>query len=60
MQPTKDGVVLGLDLVGGSEITYEANIPDGTSSEDVSTGNDNSDVRELTPEQIKTVQELAK
>ena len=28
--------------------------------EDVSTGNDNSDVRELTPEQIKTVQELAK
>ena len=33
-----DGVMLGLDLVGGSEITYEANIPDGTSSEDVSTG----------------------
>lgn len=28
--------------------------------EDVSTGNDNSDVRDLTPEQIKTVQELAK
>ncbi|MDD6788789.1 MAG: cupin domain-containing protein [Lachnospira sp.] len=28
--------------------------------EDVSTSNDNSDVRELTPEQIKTVQELAK
>lgn len=24
LQPTKDGVVLGLDLVGGSEITYEA------------------------------------
>ena len=26
----EDGVTLGLDLVGGSEITYEAQIPDGT------------------------------
>ena len=26
----EDGVVLGLDLVGGSEITYEAVIPEGT------------------------------
>jgi len=34
----KDGIVLGLDLVGGSEITYEAQIPDGTSAEAVSTG----------------------
>ena len=33
-----DGVMLGLDLVGGSEITYEANIPEGTSSDDVSSG----------------------
>lgn len=29
-----DGVVLGLDLVGGSEITYEAQIPEGMSLED--------------------------
>lgn len=35
---TKDGVVLGLDLVGGSEITYEAVIPDGVASDAVSTG----------------------
>lgn len=28
IQPASDGVVLGLDLVGGSEITYEAVIPD--------------------------------
>lgn len=33
-----DGVMLGLDLVGGSEITYEANIPEGTSSDDVTNG----------------------
>ena len=33
-----DGVVLGLDLVGGSEITYEAVIPEGTSGSDVATG----------------------
>ncbi len=32
------GVTLGLDLVGGSEITYEAVIPDGTSDSDVSDG----------------------
>ena len=34
----EDGVTLGLDLVGGSEITYEAIIPDGTSSADVESG----------------------
>ncbi len=34
----QDGVVLGLDLVGGSEITYDAVIPAGTSSEDIATG----------------------
>ena len=28
IQPVSEGVVLGLDLVGGSEITYEAVIPD--------------------------------
>ena len=33
-----DGVVLGLDLVGGSEITYEAVIPEGTGSADMETG----------------------
>ena len=27
VQPVREGVVLGLDLVGGSEITYEAVIP---------------------------------
>ena len=32
------GVTLGLDLVGGSEITYEAVIPEGTSDTDVSNG----------------------
>lgn len=34
----EDGVTLGLDLVGGSEITYQAVIPDGTSDSDVSDG----------------------
>ena len=33
-----DGIVLGLDLVGGSEITYEAEIPEGTSEADVAAG----------------------
>jgi protein-export membrane protein SecD len=32
------GVTLGLDLVGGSEITYEAVIPDGTSQSDIDDG----------------------
>ena len=32
------GVTLGLDLVGGSEITYEAVIPAGTSGSDVDNG----------------------
>ena len=34
----EDGVTLGLDLVGGSEITYQAQIPDGTSDADVESG----------------------
>lgn len=34
----EDGVTLGLDLVGGSEITYEAMIPEETASADVSNG----------------------
>lgn len=29
-----DGIILGLDLVGGSEITYDANIPAGTENAD--------------------------
>ena len=33
-----DGVMLGLDLVGGSEITYEAEIPEGTSADEVTAG----------------------
>ena len=33
-----DGVTLGLDLVGGSEITYEAAIPAGTADADVTNG----------------------
>ena len=38
IQPVTDGVVLGLDLVGGSEITYEAVIPDGTSEDEINSG----------------------
>lgn len=34
----EDGVTLGLDLVGGSEITYQAVIPEGTDAEAVSDG----------------------
>ena len=34
----RQGVTLGLDLVGGSEITYEAVIPSGTSESDVTNG----------------------
>ena len=35
VQPVQKGVVLGLDLVGGSEITYEAAVPDGMSDSDL-------------------------
>ena len=38
VEAAKDGIPLGLDLVGGSEITYEAQIPDGTSAEDAANG----------------------
>ena len=34
--PVKDGVVLGLDLVGGVEITYEADVPEGMSADEIS------------------------
>ena len=34
----QNGIVLGLDLVGGSEITYEAVVPEGTSAEDLANG----------------------
>ena len=34
----KDGIVLSLDLVGGSEITYEAQIPEGISEEEIAAG----------------------
>lgn len=33
-----EGISLGLDLVGGSEIVYEAVVPEGTSADEVSTG----------------------
>lgn len=33
-----EGISLGLDLVGGSEITYEAVVPDGTSEEALTEG----------------------
>lgn len=36
----KDGIFLGLDLVGGSEIVYEAQVPDGVSDEEVKEGMD--------------------
>ena len=38
IQPVDKGIVPGLDLVGGSEITYEAVVPDGFSSENLSNG----------------------
>ena len=34
----EDGVTLGLDLVGGSEITYQATVPEGTGISDLSEG----------------------
>ena len=34
----EDGVTLGLDLVGGSEITYQAAVPEGTGISDLSEG----------------------
>lgn len=40
IQPVKEGVVLGLDLVGGSEITYEAQIPEGVDEASVTAGMD--------------------
>ncbi|MEG1404574.1 MAG: hypothetical protein RSC52_03625, partial [Oscillospiraceae bacterium] len=33
-----EGISLGLDLVGGSEIVYEAQIPEGVSAEEVKQG----------------------
>ncbi len=36
----EDGVTLGLDLVGGSEITYQAVIPEGASDSEVADGID--------------------
>lgn len=33
-----EGIVLGLDLVGGSEITYEAQIPDGADADTIAAG----------------------
>ena len=38
VQPVKEGVVLGLDLVGGSEITYEAKVPAELSAEELKDG----------------------
>ncbi len=38
VQPIQDGIVLGLDLVGGSEITYEAQIPEGLGREEIDSG----------------------
>jgi protein-export membrane protein SecD len=34
----KDGVVLGLDLVGGSEITYQADVDSSVSADDLKSG----------------------
>jgi protein-export membrane protein SecD len=41
-QSVEDGISLGLDLVGGSEITYEAVIPDGTTDEEIADGMDSA------------------
>lgn len=38
--PVSEGVTLGLDLVGGSEITYEADIPADATADEVSEGMD--------------------
>ena len=35
IQSVEDGVVLGLDLVGGSEITYEAMVPETMETEEL-------------------------
>ena len=35
IEPLQDGVTLGLDLVGGSEITYEAVVPEGMSDSEL-------------------------
>lgn len=36
--PLSEGITLGLDLVGGSEITYEAIVPDGMSASEIADG----------------------
>ena len=38
VQPVSKGVVLGLDLAGGSEITYEAIVPEGVSDAELQDG----------------------
>ncbi len=38
VQPLKEGITLGLDLVGGSEITYEAIVPEGMTDEELANG----------------------
>lgn len=38
ISPVTEGITLGLDLVGGSEIVYEAEIPSGTDSSAISSG----------------------
>lgn len=38
--PLKEGITLGLDLVGGSEITYEAVVPEGMTAEELAAGMD--------------------
>ena len=35
IEPLQDGISLGLDLVGGSEITYEAVVPEGVSDSEL-------------------------
>ena len=35
IEPLRDGISLGLDLVGGSEITYEAVVPEGISESEL-------------------------
>ncbi len=38
IKPVREGVVLGLDLVGGSEITYEAVVPEKLSAAELQSG----------------------
>lgn len=51
--PVSDGITLGLDLVGGSEITYEAVVPQDINDEDLSRSMDS--VRTMMRERLNNL-----